>query len=295
MGPAAPEAKRFATGVGSRSSPVGPPIPQAARTPCRPSPVRGSDGQIVDEGRGGREAAGPRRMSVRTRARCESQAEGRALRPPSHPQPEELLGPLTDLERRAAARELHLRGDRKLLELGTRVAVVGSRRASPQRLEWTRPVTEALVAHDVTVVSGLALGIDTVAHRTALDLGGKTVAVLGTGLDQYAVSSNRGLQDEIGERGLLVSQFPTGSTPNRSNFPRRNKTMALLSDATLVVEAAENSGTRHQGWEAIGSGWGGRSSSSGGSWTGHPQSGQTRWSSTELSRSTRTRRRAGAG
>ena len=205
----------------------------------------------MGEGRGGREAANPRRMSVRTRARCESQAEGRALKPPSHAEPEELLGPLTDLERRAAARELHLRGDRKLLELGTRVAVVGSRRASRQGLEWTRLVTEALVAHDVTVVSGLALGIDTVAHRTALDLGGKTVAVLGTGLDQYAVSSNRGLQDEIGERGLLVSQFPTGSTPNRSNFPRRNKTMALLSDATLVVEAAENSGTRHQGWEAI--------------------------------------------
>ena len=169
----------------------------------------------------------------------------------SHAQPEELLGPLTDLARRAAPRELHLRGDRALLESGTRVAVVGSRKASPQGLEWTRRATETLVARDVTVVSGLARGIDAVAHRTALDLGGKTVAVLGTGLDQYAVPANRSLQDEIGERGLLVSQFPTGSTLARSNFPRRNKTMALLSDATLVVEAAENSGTRHQGWEAI--------------------------------------------
>ena len=165
--------------------------------------------------------------------------------------PEELLGSLTDLERRSAARELYLRGDRTLLELGTRVAVVGSRRASPQGLEWTRLVTEMLVDHDVTVVSGLAMGIDTVAHQTALDRGGKTVAVLGTGLDRYAVASNRGLQDEIGERGLLVSQFPVGSTPNRSNFPRRNKTMALLSHATLVVDATESSGTRHLGWEAI--------------------------------------------
>ena len=161
--------------------------------------------------------------------------------------PEELLGPLTDLARRGAARVLYLRGDRMLLELGTRVAVVGSRRASPQGLEWTRLVTEALVARDVTVVSGLAKDIDTVAHRTALDLGGKTVAVLGTGLDPCAVATNRRLQDKIRERGLMVSQFPTGSTPGRSNFPRRNKTMALLSDATLVVEAAENSGTRHQG------------------------------------------------
>ena len=154
--------------------------------------------------------------------------------------PEELLGPLTDLARRGAARMLYLRGDQTLLELGTRVAVVGSRRASPQGLEWTRLVTEALVDRNVTVVSGLAKGIDTVAHRTALDLGGKTVAVLGAGLDRCAAATNRRLQDEIGERGLLVSQFPTGSTPRRSNFPRRNKTMALLSDATLVVEAAEN-------------------------------------------------------
>ena len=185
------------------------------------------------------------------RARGQIPREGRALTTLSTAQPQELLGPLTDLERRAAAPELYLRGDRTLFELGTRVAVVGSRRASPQGLEWTRLVTEALVENDVTVVSGLAKGIDTVAHRTALDCGGKTVAVLGTALDQYAVPSNRRLQDEIGERGLLVSQFPAGSPPNRLNFPRRNKTMALLSDATLVVEAAENSGTRYQGWEAI--------------------------------------------
>ncbi len=166
-------------------------------------------------------------------------------------QPEELLGPLTDVERNAAPPELFLRGDRKLLEFGPRVAVVGSRRASRQGLEWTRLVTKMLVDHGVTVVSGLAMGIDTVAHRTAMDCGGKTVAVLGTGLDRYAVASNRRLQNEIGEHGLLVSQFPTGSFPTRSNFPRRNKTMALLSDATLIVEATEASGTRHQGWEAI--------------------------------------------
>lgn len=185
------------------------------------------------------------------RARDQIPHEGRALTTLSTARPEELLGPLTDLEHRAAAPELHLRGDRRLIELGTRIAVVGSRQASPQGLEWARLVTEALVEHDVTVVSGLAKGIDTVAHRTALDCGGKTVAVLGTALDQYAVPNNRRLQDEIGERGLLVSQFPPASPTNRSNFPRRGKTMALLSDATLIVEAAENSGTRYQGWEAI--------------------------------------------
>ena len=174
-----------------------------------------------------------------------------ALEAPITVQPEEVLGPITDIEHRAAPRELYIRGDRTLLEFGPRVAVVGSRRASAQALEWTRLITQELVSREVTVVSGLAMGIDTVAHRTALDAGGRTVAVLGTGLDQYAGSANRGLQEEIGRRGLLVSQFPEGSAPNRSHFPRRNKTMALLSDATLVVEAGENSGTRHQGWEAI--------------------------------------------
>ena len=163
----------------------------------------------------------------------------------------EVLGSITDLEHRAAPRELYLRGDRTLLEYGTRIAVVGSRRASARALEWTRLITKELVSRDVTVVSGLAMGIDTVAHRTALERGGKTVAVLGTGLDAYAVSGNRRLQDEIGRRGLLVSQFPEGSTPNRSHFPRRNKTMALLSHATMVVEAGEKSGTRYQGWEAL--------------------------------------------
>ena len=80
---------------------------------------------------------------------------------------------------------------------------------------------------------------------------GRTIAVLGTSLDRCAVPRNRRLQDEIGERHLLVSQFPIGGGFHRSHFPRRNKTMALLSDATVIVEATEDSGTRHQGWEAI--------------------------------------------
>ncbi len=100
-------------------------------------------------------------------------------------------------------------------------------------------------------MSGLALGIDTVAHATAIASGGRTIAVLGTCLGRYAVHRNRGLQDRIGQDHLLVSQFPPGGRNHKSNFPRRNKTMALLSDATLIVEAEEASGTRYQGWEAI--------------------------------------------
>ncbi len=165
--------------------------------------------------------------------------------------PSDVLGPLNEFESKAAPRELFLRGDASLLEGGLRIAVVGSRRASAEGLELARRITEVLVSHRVTVVSGLALGIDSVAHEVAMDNGGKTVGVLGTSLDRYAVMRNRSLQDAIGEKHLLVSQFPCGQTPQRSNFPLRNKTMALLSAATLIVEAATNSGTRHQGWEAI--------------------------------------------
>lgn len=170
---------------------------------------------------------------------------------PQTVRPEELLGPLNEFELKAAPRKLFLRGDGSLLEGGPRIAVVGSRRASSHGLELARRITEMLVSHDVTVVSGLALGIDTVAHETAMTNGGRTVGVLGTSLDRYAVRRNSSLQDAIGERHLLVSQFPCGQPTYRSNFPLRNKTMALLSDATLIVEATANSGTRHQGWEAI--------------------------------------------
>ena len=167
--------------------------------------------------------------------------------------PDDVLGPLNEFELKAAPRKLFLRGDASLLEGegGPRIAVVGSRRASSEGLELARRITEMLVSHGVTVVSGLALGIDTVAHETAMTNGGRTVGVLGTSLDRYAVPRNRSLQDAIGEQHLLVSQFPRGQPTHRSNFPLRNKTMALLSDATLIVEAATNSGTRHQGWEAI--------------------------------------------
>ena len=165
--------------------------------------------------------------------------------------PEDVLGPLTPAEQQSAPEALFLRGDRTLLQTGPRVAVVGSRRASPAALGWAREITKMLVDHDITVVSGLALGVDTVAHETAIRAQGRTIAILGTSLDQCAVPRNRRLQDEIGERHLLVSQFPIGGGFHRSHFPRRNKTMALLSDATVIVEATEDSGTRHQGWEAI--------------------------------------------
>ena len=108
-----------------------------------------------------------------------------------------------------------------------------------------------LADNDATVVSGLASGIDTVSHKSAIEQGGRTVAVLGTPLNVAYPASNRDLQKLIADCHLVVSQFPAGRPVTRKNFVMRNRTVALISDASVIVEAGEGSGTRHLGWEAI--------------------------------------------
>lgn len=163
----------------------------------------------------------------------------------------DLLGPLTDIEGRNAPTVLFTAGDIGILRDGPRVSVVGSRHASTEGLELTAQYARILTEHRIPVVSGLAAGVDTVAHRTAMEAGGRTVAVLGTPLNVATPVSNRDLQTKIMESHLAVSQFGEGTPIGRANFPMRNRTMALLTDATLVIEAGEKSGTRHQGWEAL--------------------------------------------
>ena len=164
---------------------------------------------------------------------------------------EEILGPLNDIERKNAPPHFYAEGDLSLLQDGLRVAIVGSRKASDAGVRRAQTLTKALVEHGITVVSGLAEGIDTVAHETAIALGGKTIAVLGTPLSQAYPAKNKDLLDLIKHNHLAISQFAEGHPAKRDNFPRRNRTMALICDATVVVEASEKSGTRHQGWEAI--------------------------------------------
>ncbi|HET6202892.1 MAG TPA: DNA-processing protein DprA [Planctomycetota bacterium] len=164
---------------------------------------------------------------------------------------EQLLGPLNDVERKNAPKELFLAGDRQLLLEGARVSVVGSRRASEEGRDETASLARALTERNVVVVSGLAAGIDTVAHEIAIEAGGRTIAALGTPLDQVYPPENRALQARIIQLHLAISQFPPGSRGGRERFPMRNRTMALLSDATVIVEAGESSGSLHQGWEAI--------------------------------------------
>lgn len=131
------------------------------------------------------------------------------------------------------------------------VSVVGSRNASPRGLAMAADVARALVARKMTVVSGLARGIDTAAHRAALDAGGRTVAVIGTGIGRAYPAENRGLQDEIANRGLVLSQFWPDAPPQKHTFLRRNATMSGYGLATVVVEAGETSGARAQARIAV--------------------------------------------
>jgi len=163
----------------------------------------------------------------------------------------ELLGPLNQVEEKNAPRLLFVAGDPSLARRRPRVAIVGSRRASPDGRRRAARLSRLLVQYRVTVVSGLAEGIDTEAHRAAIAADGMTIAVLGTPLSACYPQQNRELQTTIMTKHLAVSQFPLGSAVQRRNFPLRNRTMALLSDASVIVEAGETSGALSQGWEAL--------------------------------------------
>jgi DNA processing protein len=126
---------------------------------------------------------------------------------------------------------------------GHACAVVGTRGASQYGRNAAAHIVKKLVEKRVTIVSGLALGIDTIAHQTCLDCGGVTIAVLGCGLDTVYPAANRDLAERIAESGALVSEFDLGSRPEAYHFPRRNRIIAGLSAGVLVVEAPEKSGS----------------------------------------------------
>jgi len=152
---------------------------------------------------------------------------------------------------------LYYQGDWELVESPKRVAVVGTRNISPEGAARTRKLVKALVEHDFTVVSGLAKGVDTVAHRTAIECGGRTIAVIGTPLTEVYPRENQDLQREIASKHLVISQVPVlkylqqDYRMNRLFFPERNKTMSALTNATIIVEAGETSGTLIQATAAL--------------------------------------------
>jgi len=140
---------------------------------------------------------------------------------------------------------LFIRGE--VLEDDVRsVAVVGTREASDAGIRRAQKMSKLLAERGVTVVSGMARGIDSAAHRSAIESGGRTIAVLGTGITKTYPSENRELAEEISEHGALVSQFWPTRSPGRDTFPRRNVVTSGLSQGTVVIEASSTSGAKMQ-------------------------------------------------
>jgi DNA processing protein len=125
---------------------------------------------------------------------------------------------------------------------GSAVAIVGTRDPSDYAKRWTHRIAKTLGQNNIMVISGMAEGIDTQAHIGCLEGKGNTIAVLGTGTDIAYPLRNTALHRQIMAEGLVVSEYPAGTTPNRSHFPRRNRIVAALSRATLVMEAPHKSG-----------------------------------------------------
>ncbi len=130
------------------------------------------------------------------------------------------------------------------------VAIVGTRDPSEYAKRWTRKIAYALAKNGFTVVSGMAEGIDTQAHIGCIEAGGRTVAVLGTGVDTPYPQRNHNLHQRISEQGLVLSEYPAGTQPHRSHFPKRNRIIAGLSRATLVMEAPSKSGALITAYQA---------------------------------------------
>ena len=140
---------------------------------------------------------------------------------------------------------LHYRGQVNLEEnLGIKkaIAIVGTRYPTEYGKRWTRKISNTLAKHGFTIVSGMAAGIDTEAHRGCLTAGGRTIAVLGTGVDIVYPASNQQLYQQIQQQGLILSEYTAGTQPNRVNFPARNRIIAGLCRAVLIMEAPMKSG-----------------------------------------------------
>lgn len=165
--------------------------------------------------------------------------------------PEDLLGPLSELERKYAPTSLYVAGRLGRPLQHPRVSIVGTRHPSIDGVDAASRISASLARREAIIVSGLAEGIDTAAHRAAIEAGGKTIAVLGTPLSRTYPAKNSDLQRLIMAEHLAISQFSEGRPVQRKNFVLRNRTMALISDATVIVESGEAGGSLHQGWEAI--------------------------------------------
>src|SRR6476619_5879522 len=136
---------------------------------------------------------------------------------------------------------LYLRGDYLPDDLFA-VAIVGTRWVTPYGRQMTEELSSFLAANGITVISGLARGVDAIAHQTALKAGGRTLGVLGSGVDKIYPPEHRALAEKMAENGSIVSDYAPGTPPDASNFPPRNRIISGLSLAVVVIEAGETSG-----------------------------------------------------
>jgi DNA processing protein len=136
---------------------------------------------------------------------------------------------------------MYIRGEYLLDDLFA-VAIVGTRRVTPYGRQVTEELASFLASNGITIISGLARGVDAIAHQCALKAGGRTIAVLGTGVDKIYPPEHKNLAEQMLERGALISDYVPGTPPDASNFPPRNRIISGLSLAVVVVEAGETSG-----------------------------------------------------
>lgn len=165
--------------------------------------------------------------------------------------PQELLGPLTELETKYAPSKLYLAGKFRLPLLHPRVAIVGTREPSEEGRHAASTISRTLAESGVTIVSGLARGVDTAVHTAAIQADGYTIAVLGTPLSRVNPPSNSDLQRRIMLDHLAISQFSDHDAVFPSNFVIRNRTMALIADASVIIESGDTGGSLSQGWETL--------------------------------------------
>ena len=122
------------------------------------------------------------------------------------------------------------------------IGIVGTRKPTEYGKRWTKKITQALVQHGFGIVSGMAAGIDAIAHSSCLEANGRTIAVLGTGVDTVYPYSNRALYQQLQTQGLIISEYPAQTKPDRNHFPARNRIIAGLCRAVLIMEAPQRSG-----------------------------------------------------
>ncbi len=137
---------------------------------------------------------------------------------------------------------IYMNGDINEADCGA-VAVVGTRKPDIYGINMAREITSVIVKSGRTVISGLARGIDTESHRAAIDCGGRTVAVLGSGINDIYPEENIALAGKISKKGAVISQFPPDAPPAKKNFPIRNETVAKLCNSLVVIQAPERSGS----------------------------------------------------